>query len=358
MLTIAFSARASLVSGVVIWKDRPGHFLVFILLWTTFVYNPIARWTWNPEGWSNRMGALDFAGGTAVHICAGATVLAHSLHHRCLPKIEAFLERIFHGPTHPNRSSTHDSMNVPVDRTAVPAGPGEVDHPGKGGSHNVEHILLGTLLLWIGWFGFNGGSALGANVRAVSACVSTHLSACAGGVTLCLLRSFSEYYWPGSAREPSKGPNVFRWSIIEFCNGVLVGLICITPAAGYVPHQIAPLFGIIGALVCSQITPISEYLDDTHGIIVFHGFGGLVGMLLTGFFARKNVAHLDGFANIEGGGWDGHWLQLWYVVIRFTKHPTSVPYAKSPIGGKQRMLSPALVGPSALLSSFFSRSNR
>lgn len=316
-----------MVSGAAIWKDRPGHFLVFIVLWTTFVYNPIARWTWNPEGWSNRIGALDFAGGTAVHICAGATVLAHSLYHRSLPKIEDFLERILGGPSHPGRPPTNNSNPVAADRTSGSASPGEVDQPRKGDSHNVENILLGTLLLWIGWFGFNGGSALGANLRAVSACVSTHLSACAGGVTLCLLRSLPGSVAPGPARDPTRDAHGFRWSIIEFCNGAVVGLICITPAAGYVPHQISPVFGIIGALFCSQITPVSEHLDDTHGIVVFHGFGGLIGMLLTGFLARKSVARLDGFTKIKGGGWDGHWLQLGYVVIGFTIHPTSVSYA-------------------------------
>lgn len=292
-----------MVSGAAIWKDRPGHFLVFIILWTTFVYNPIARWTWNPEGWSNKRGVLDFAGGTAVHICAGATVLAHSMYHRFLPKVEEFLESILGSSSHPARPPTNNP-------NGIPAGPSEVDQPGKSDSHDVENVLLGTLLLWIGWLGFNGGSALGANLRAVSACISTHLSACAGGVTLCLLRSISGYIWPSPGGEPARNAHVLRWSILEFCNGAVVGLVCITPAAGYVPHQISPLFGVIGALCCSQLTPISEDLDDTHGIIVFHGFGGLIGMVLTGFFARKSVARLDGFTNIMGGAWDGHWAQL------------------------------------------------
>jgi ammonium transporter, Amt family len=273
------------------------------------------------------MGALDFAGGTAVHICAGATVLAHSVYHRSLPQIEEYLERILGGPSHPARSPTNISNPVAADRKSGSASPGEVGQTGKSDANNVENILLGTLLLWIEWFGFNGGSALGANLRAVSACVSTHLAACAGGVTLCLLRSLSGSAAPGPARDPNTDAHVFRWSIMEFCNGAVVGLSCITPAAGYVPHQISPIFGIIGALFCSQFTPVSEYLDDTHVIVVFHGFGGLIGMLLTGFFARKSVARLDGFTNIQGGGWDGHWLQLGYVVIGFTIHPNSVSYA-------------------------------
>ncbi|KAF7504855.1 hypothetical protein GJ744_001653 [Endocarpon pusillum] len=305
---------ASLVSGAAICKDRPGHFLVFILLWTTFVYNPIARWTWNPEGWSNSMGALDFAGGTAVHICAGATVLAHSVYHRCLPKVEAFLERILGGPRSPAGPPTTNSNGVSADQTLVAAHSRVADQPGQEPSHNVENVLLGTLLLWIGWFGFNGGSALGANLRAVSACVSTHLSACAGGVTLCILQLLPGSVAPGRARDRTGDGSVFMWSIVEFCNGAVVGLICITPAAGYVPHQISPVFGIIGALICSHVTSISVKLGDTHGIIVYHGVGGLIGMFLTGCFARKNVAHLDGFTNIKGGGWDGHWVTLGWQI--------------------------------------------
>src|SRR5207248_2248182 len=87
---------ASLVSGAVAWKDRPGHFLVFILFWATFVYDPIARWTWSPDGWAHKWGVLDFAGGTAVHINAGATTLAHCVFHlSILPLVESLLSRLF-----------------------------------------------------------------------------------------------------------------------------------------------------------------------------------------------------------------------------------------------------------------------
>jgi ammonium transporter, Amt family len=196
-------------------------------------------------------------------------------------------------------------------------------------------MLLGTLLLWIGWFGFNGGSALGANLRAVSACVSTHLAACSGGLTLCLLRAFSEYLFPETRPNPvrapgnlhnhtstaarlsptpapQQGPRAFIFSIAEFCNGAIIGLVCITPAAGYVPHQIAPVFGVVATLLCSQLTPLGDLLRDTQNIIVVHGIGGLVGMLLTGAFARGLVTALDGVHGGEDsrGGWDGHWRQL------------------------------------------------
>jgi ammonium transporter, Amt family len=202
-------------------------------------------------------------------------------------------------------------------------------------SYNLANVVLGTVLLWIGWFGFNGGSALGANLRAVSACVSTHLAACSGGVTLCLLRSISEHYFPEKKPNPvppqgnppnnhpapaqpaqapthQQGPAPFAFSIAEFCNGAIIGLVCITPAAGYVPHQIAPLFGVLSTLVCSQLTPLSDLLHDTQNIVVVHGFAGLLGMLMTGFFARGRVAALDGVSVGEHarGGWDGHWRQL------------------------------------------------
>ncbi|KAJ9644442.1 hypothetical protein H2199_003405 [Coniosporium tulheliwenetii] len=223
------SFTASLVSGAAIWKDRPGHFLVFIVLWTTFVYNPIARWTWNPEGWSNKRDVLDFAGGTAVHICAGATVLAHSMYHRYLPKVEEFLESIPGSSSHPARPPTNNP-------NGVPAGPGEVDQPGKGDSHNVENVLLGAPTLdRMAW--------LQRRIR--------------------------------SRGEPQSSLRVYFNPSLRLRR---------------------------------------EDLDDTHGIIIFHGFGGLIGMVMTGFFARKSVARLDGFTNITGGGWDGHWAQLGWQV--------------------------------------------
>jgi ammonium transporter, Amt family len=174
------------------WKDRPGHFLVFILFWATFVYDPIARWTWSPDGWANKWGVLDFAGGTAVHINAGATTLGHCVFHLyVLPRVESLLERLF---------GVHDAPVVDGGiEPMIPPNPPPEDTE----ANDLPNVLLGTLLLWIGWFGFNGGSALGANLRAVSACMSTHLAACSGGVTLCLLRALSEHYYPD---QPNPAP--------------------------------------------------------------------------------------------------------------------------------------------------------
>lgn len=307
VLITRYSHSASLVSGAAVWKDRPGHFLIFILFWTTFVYNPIARWTWNPAGWPSTKRVLDFAGGTPVHICAGATVLAHSLYHLYLPELESFLGKVLH----PDRgtSSIGTSRSATVDwRTGFTVAC-QSHETGRDGSHNIRNVLTGTLFLWIGWFGFNGGSALGANLRAVSACISTHLSACAGGVTLCIWRSFSEYF-EERRNEDTDTPQAFSFSVAEFCNGVIIGLVCITPGAGYVRHQVSPLFGIIGVIVCANFTPFSDKLKDTYFIVVVHGLGGIVGMFLTGCFATNEVAHLDGFTNIDGGAWDGKGKQI------------------------------------------------
>lgn len=208
--------------------------LVFIFIWTTVIYDPLACWTWNAKGWSFVLGGLDFAGGTPVHISSGAAALAYSL---MLGKRQGY-------------SATGGMPYRP---------------------HNVTHVVLGTMFLWVGWFGFNGGSALAANVRAVMACFVTHTSAATGGVTWLLL----DYRLDR------------KWSTVGFCSGVISGLVAITPAAGYVPAWSAIIFGIVGAVTCNFATKI-KYLvrvDDALDIFAVHGVGGIVGNLMTGLFA-------------------------------------------------------------------------
>ncbi|KAJ9138636.1 Rh-like protein/ammonium transporter [Pleurostoma richardsiae] len=311
------SFTAALVAGAAAMKDRPGHFLIFIVLWATFVYDPIARWTWNLEGWSNKWGTLDFAGGSAVHICAGATVLAHCVFHKfILPKMEAAMGGIHPDPTHEipmgqlngqgngMNGGLHGHHPPLADPVALVSDPISTDH---------TNVLLGTLFLWIGWFGFNGGSALSASVRAVSACVSTHLAACAGAVTHCALTAIVEFLssdGDGEAAAPRVKP--FRFSVVDFCNGAVIGLVAITPAAGFVPHSLAVVFGIIPTIICWALYGLSLLVDDKQFIVVIHGIGGFVGMLMTGFFARGSVAALDGttLPHACRGGLDGHWIQL------------------------------------------------
>ncbi|KAH0558931.1 hypothetical protein GP486_004445 [Trichoglossum hirsutum] len=188
---------ASLVGGVVYKKHRALPFLIFIFIWSTLVYDPIARWSWNPQGWSALWGTLDFAGGTVVHIVAATTTAVYAN----FVKVHARIRK----------------QILPVEDLNADETPS-----------NIPYIVLGTTLLWFGWFGFNGGSALGANLRAVSACISTNIAACMGGVTGCFLDWYLEPYTvpPHVTEKPKR-----KFSIISFCNGVIAGLVTITPAA-------------------------------------------------------------------------------------------------------------------------------
>src|ERR1700733_3292732 len=146
--------------------------------------------------------------------------------------------------------------------------------------HNVTHIVIGTVFLWVGWFGFNAGSALGANMRAVMAAVVTNLAACTGGITWCLLDYRLER----------------KWSTVGFCSGVIAGLVAITPGSGYVPPWAAVVYGVLGAGLANYGTKIKFLLgiDDALDIFAVHAVGGLVGNILTGFFASDWVSALDG----------------------------------------------------------------
>jgi ammonium transporter, Amt family len=208
--------------------------LVFIFIWSTVIYDPIACWTWNPSGWVYKLGGLDFAGGTPVHISSGAAALAYSI---MLGK----------------RQGYHDTYGLSY-------------RP-----HNATHVVIGTVFLWVGWLGFNGGSALGSNLRAIMACVVTNLAASVGGITWVLVDYRLQQ----------------KWSTVGFCSGAIAGLVAITPASGYVPAWSAPIFGFVGATACNYATQLKFYLkaDDAFDIFAQHAVGGLVGNLLTGLFA-------------------------------------------------------------------------
>lgn len=137
--------------------------------------------------------------------------------------------------------------------------------------HNVTHIVIGTVFLWVGWFGFNAGSALSANMRAIMAAVVTNLAACVGGITWCLVDYRLER----------------KWSTVGFCSGVIAGLVCITPGSGFVPAWAAVVFGVCGGIACNYATKLKYFLrcDDALDIFAVHAVGGLVGNILTAFFA-------------------------------------------------------------------------
>ncbi|KAI1356956.1 ammonium transporter [Xylaria sp. FL0043] len=256
-----FSAiTVALATGAVAERGRMLPCIIFMLIWSTIIYDPIACWTWNPAGWSNKLGGLDFAGGTPVHISSGTAALAYSM---------MLGKRRGHG--------THELNFRP---------------------HNVTHIVIGTVFLWVGWFGFNAGSALSANMRAVMAAVVTNLAACVGGITWCVLDYRLER----------------KWSTVGFCSGVVAGLVAITPGSGFVPSWAAVPFGVLGASFANYATKLKFILriDDSLDIFAVHAVGGFVGNILTAFFAADYIAHLDGVSVIKGGWLNQHWIQLAY----------------------------------------------
>lgn len=231
----------ALITGAFVERVKFKTFLIFGLLWATLVYDPVAHWVWGVGGILREMGALDFAGGTVVHITAGFSALAFAL---------------VIGPR-------RGFGRYPVE----PA--------------NIPYTILGAGLLWMGWFGFNGGSALGANGLAVNAVVTTNTAAAASGVVWMFLS------WRDN-----------KPSVLGIVTGMVVGLVAVTPGAGFV----TPLGALaIGALAA----PISYYaiklrqrmkLDESLDVWACHGMGGLWGALATGLFATTavNAAGFDG----------------------------------------------------------------
>ncbi|HEX6181466.1 MAG TPA: ammonium transporter, partial [Chitinophagaceae bacterium] len=225
-----------LVVGAVAERIRFTSYILFIALFGLLVYSPIAHWTWHPEGFLFKMGVLDFAGGTVVHISAGCAALAGAL----------VLKR---------RQSHIEQKEIP------PA--------------NIPYVLIGTGLLWFGWFGFNAGSAVGASSLAVSAFATTNTAAAAAGLS-----------WMFFDVLRGKKP-----SVLGFCIGAVVGLVAITPAAGFVAIPQSIFIGVVAAILSN----IAAYykskskLDDTLDVFPCHGIGGIVGMLMTGLLATTTV---------------------------------------------------------------------
>jgi ammonium transporter, Amt family len=240
-----------LVVGAIAERMRFSAYVLFTVLFSLLVYAPLAHWSWHPDGFLAKMGALDFAGGTVVHISAGCAALAGAL----------VLKR---------RKSHIDKVE---------------SHPA-----NIPYVLIGTGLLWFGWFGFNAGSALGANSLAVSAFSTTNTAAAAAGLS-----------WMFFDVLRGKKP-----SVVGFCVGAVVGLVAITPAAGYVAVPQSIFIGAVAAIISNlavHFKSTKTVLDDTLDVFPCHGIGGMVGMLMTGVFATKavNAAGADGWAYGNSG---------------------------------------------------------
>ena len=223
----------ALITGSFAERVRFSAYLLFMCLFSLLVYCPLAHWTWHPDGFLRKMGVLDFAGGTVVHISAGMAALAGAL---VLGRRSAHVDGESHPPS------------------------------------NIPHVLLGTGMLWFGWFGFNAGSALAANETAVSAFATTNTASAAAMLTWMFLDA-------ALGRRPSA---------IGACIGAVVGLVAITPAAGYVSIAHSIPIGVAASIVSNAAVhwKTRSTLDDTLDVFPCHGLGGIVGMVMTGILAR------------------------------------------------------------------------
>lgn len=245
----------ALIIGAYAERIKFRGFLIFSLLWAIFVYNPVAHWVWSADGWLLKMGALDFAGGTVVHINAG---------------IAALVMTLMIG----NRRNYNNHPTAP---------------------HNIPLVVIGTALLWFGWFGFNAGSGLAADGLAISAFLSTHVATATAALTWALLD------WT-----INKKPTV-----IGVCTGAVGGLVAITPAAGFVGVPGAVIIGVVVSIACFFMVSVVKHkygYDDTLDAFGVHGIGGILGALLTGLLATPAIQ--ASYSGLFYGNPKQLWIQL------------------------------------------------
>jgi Amt family ammonium transporter len=225
----------ALITGAFAERMRFAPFILFSLLWTILVYNPVCHWIWGTGGWLANKGVLDFAGGLVVHLTSGAAALAAVL---VLGPRKGFGKQNF-----------------------MP--------------HNLPMTVLGTGLLWFGWFGFNGGSALAANGIAATAFVSTHLAGMAGMAMWTLVE------WLHRKQPTTLGA----------ASGAIAGLATVTPAAGFVSPMSAIVIGLLAGIICYTAVTFKNIvgLDDSLDVVGIHGVGGVVGTICLGIFASRAV---------------------------------------------------------------------
>jgi ammonium transporter, Amt family len=224
----------ALIIGAFAGRVRLKSLLIFMVAWTTLIYVPIAMWIWNPGGWLHIFGVVDFAGGLVVHTSAGVSAVAAAL---VIGRATEF---------------------------------GKQSRP-----NNVPYVILGTALLWFGWFGFNGGSALAANALAVNALVDTNLAAAAAGVSWMLVD------WVRKGRPSAVGMAV----------GAVCGLAAVTPASGFVGPAPSMIIGVVAGVLCNFIASwrARTTLDDSLDVFACHGAGGMWGTIATGLFASTAI---------------------------------------------------------------------
>ncbi len=248
-----------LISGAFAERKGFGAFVVFTLIWSLVVYSPLAHMVWSTGGWLFQLGALDFAGGTVVHISSGISAL-----------VVAFVIG--------KRRAGEDKMDP----------------------HDVPMTILGAGLLWFGWFGFNAGSALAANGLASTTFVATNIAAAAATVTWVLAQYLHHK----------------KFSAVGAACGAVAGLVAITPASGFVTPGAALIIGLCAGALCYSATLLKERLkvDDALDVFAVHGVGGIFGALATGVFATRAINPLG------QGAIDGKPEQIWiqFVAVAFT----------------------------------------
>ncbi|KAI8325871.1 ammonium transporter 1 [Martensiomyces pterosporus] len=234
--------------------------IVYVFIWTTLVYDPIAYWVWAPNGWLLKMGVLDFAGGCAVETASGFAALAFYF---VLGKRQGFGEE-------------------------------------KWQPHNYLNIILGFAFLFFGWFGFNAGGASLASGRAGIAFMTTNLAGAVAGIV-----------WVALAFRRER-----KFSSFHFCSGAVAGMVCVTPAASYVSTWASFPMGVIAGVCCYYAIDLNLRLgiDDCIDVFAVHGVGGILGVFLTGIFANKKVIELDGTSS-DGGLINGHAKQMYIQLL-------------------------------------------
>jgi Amt family ammonium transporter len=247
----------ALIIGACAERIRFRSLLIFIVLWSTLIYAPIAHWVWNPNGWLHDLGAIDFAGGLVVHVSAGLSALAAAL---VLGKRRGCV-------------FWKDELKA-LDKKTAGTSP-------ESKPSNIPYVILGAGLLWFGWFGFNGGSALAANALAVSAIVTTNLAAAGAAVSWMILD------WVRKGKPSAVGISV----------GAVVGLVAITPASGYVTVTGAIIIGLSAGLISNFVANwrlARTRIDDSLDVFACHGIGGIWGSIATGLFAAAAINGANG----------------------------------------------------------------
>jgi Amt family ammonium transporter len=248
----------ALITGAVIGRMKFSSIFVFAIVWFTVVYCPIAHWVWGSGGWLSRMGALDFAGGTVVHISAGVSALSLAM------------------LLGPRKDYQNGSSMSP---------------------HNIPFIVIGAGLLWFGWFGFNSGSALTSGGLAASAFVATNTAAAAAALTWMFLSWF--YHRP---------------SVSGIATGAVAGLVAVTPAAGFISPIMGIPIGIVVSIIGFYVMRLRSKTktDDSLDVFACHGMGGTWGALATGIFASASMSASGGLIN---GNWKQVGIQLLAIVV-------------------------------------------